>query len=223
MYNKTIPMIRLLISVTLLTIFGCNSTSVTHSGEVEATEYLGVKLTPISQQGNNAIKGTQYIDRTTYRLVIDGLVDEPLSLSYDDLLVLPQESRLTDLNCVERWYFTAKWSGPTLASIFERAKPKPGVTNVIFHTADAGGYTSLEYGYIIDKRTIIALRINDVTIPADRGFPFQVVAESKFGYKWAKWVTHIELTNDTTFRGYWEQRGYNNKADVEGPAFEPRS
>ncbi len=210
-----------MLSVALLSLFACSRT-VPPAGEVEATEYLGVKLTPIAQQGNNAIKGTQYIDRDAYRLVVDGLVEQSLSLTYDDLLALPAESRLTDLNCVEGWYFTAKWSGPALVSIFEKARPKPGVTTVIFHTVDAGGYSSLEYSYIRDKRIIIALRLNDVTIPADRGFPFQVVAESKFGYKWAKWVVRIELTDDTTFRGYWEQRGFNNSANVGGPAFEPR-
>ena len=64
--------------------------------------------------------------------------------------------------------------------------------------------------YISEKNIIIALKDNDVILPPDRGFPFQVVATGKFGYKWAKWVTRIELSSDTSFRGYWESRGYNN-------------
>jgi len=189
-------------------------------GETEATEYQGVKLTPIAKQPNNAIKGTQYIDRATYRLTVDGLVQTPLSLTYDDLLALPQESRLVKLNCVEGWSFTAKWTGPTLASIFDKAGVESGVTTVIFHTADdSAGFTSLDYQYIRDQNIIIALELNDVTLPAERGFPFQVVAEGKFGYKWAKWVTRIELSS-SSFSGYWESNGYNNNADINGPAFQ---
>jgi DMSO/TMAO reductase YedYZ molybdopterin-dependent catalytic subunit len=189
-------------------------------GETEATEYLGVKLTPISQQLNNAIKGTQYIDKDTYVLTVDGLVDNPLSLTYADLQALPQESRLVKLNCVEGWSFTAKWTGPTLASIFEQAGVQPDAKTVIFYTADdSAGFTSLDLQYILGNNTIIALKLNDVTLPADRGFPFQVVAEGKFGYKWAKWVQRIELSSED-FRGYWEREGYNNNADINGPAFQ---
>jgi DMSO/TMAO reductase YedYZ molybdopterin-dependent catalytic subunit len=189
-------------------------------GETEATEYLGVELTPISQQLNNAIKGTQYIDKDTYVLTVDGFVDNPLSLTYADLQALPQESRLVKLNCVEGWSFTAKWTGPTLASIFEKAGVQPDAKTVIFYTADdSSGFTSLDLDYILGNRTIIALELNDITLPADRGFPFQVVAEGKFGYKWAKWVQRIELSNEE-FRGYWEERGYNNNADINGPAFQ---
>ncbi len=134
------------------------------------------------------------------------------------MLAYPQEDRLMDLDCVEGWSFTAKWTGPTLNSIFAAAKVKPEALIAIFHTTDVPeGYSSLDLSYIRDNNIIIALKDNDITLTADRGFPFQVVAMSKFGYKWAKWITRIELSSDTTFRGYWESYGYNNNADVNGP------
>jgi DMSO/TMAO reductase YedYZ molybdopterin-dependent catalytic subunit len=188
--------------------------------ETEATEFQGVKLTPISNQGNNALAGTQHIDRATYKLTVDGLVDNPLSLSYDDLLAYPQISKLMDLDCVEGWNFTAKWTGPALMAMFKDAKVKPEALIAIFHTADVQeGYSSLELSYINEKNIIVGMKLNDVTLPDERGFPFQVVAESKFGYKWSKWITRIELSSDTNFRGYWEGYGYNNNADINGPAF----
>jgi DMSO/TMAO reductase YedYZ molybdopterin-dependent catalytic subunit len=188
--------------------------------ETEATEFQGVKLTPISEQRNNALSGTQHIDRATYKLTVDGLVDKPLSLSYNDLLAYPLISKLMDLDCVEGWNFTAKWTGPALMDIFKDAKVKPEALIVIFHTADVpDGYSSLTLSYINEKNIIIGMKLNDVTLPDDRGFPFQVVAESKFGYKWSKWVTRIELSSNTDFRGYWEGYGYNNDADIRGPAF----
>jgi len=195
--------------------------SATTPVEVEATEYQGVKLTPLRRQNNIALAGTQYIDRAAYRLTIDGLVDRPLSLTYDDLLALPQESRLMDLNCVEGWSFTAKWTGPLLSALFDRAGVKPEAKIVIFYSAAAPeGYSSLDRSYIYDNQIIIALKDNDVTLSPERGFPFQVAAMTKYGYKWAKWVNRIELSADADFLGYWESRGYNNNADDQGPAFE---
>ncbi len=227
--------IKLLVILTVLTLTvplilsACVSgvpitTSVPGIGvETEATEFQGKKLTPLGQQRNNALAGTQKIDKATYTLTVDGLVDKPLTLTYDDLLAYPQQDRLMDLDCVEGWNFTAKWTGPSLNAIFKDAGVKPEAKIVIFHTMDVStGYSSLELGYITDNDIIIALKDNDITLPADRGFPFQVVAMSKFGYKWAKWVTRIELSDNTSFKGYWEQAGYNNNADVTGPAFENR-
>lgn len=190
-------------------------------GEVEATEFQGTKLTPIKDQLNNALAETQVIDRDTYVLTVDGLVDNPLTLTYDQLLEYPQESWLMDLDCVEGWSFTAKWTGPQLNYIFNDAGVQSEAKIVIFYTADIPeGYSSLDLDYIRDNIIIIALKLNDVTLPYDRGFPFQVVAKEKFGYKWAKWITRMELSSNTDFRGYWESVGYNNNADVEGPPFE---
>jgi DMSO/TMAO reductase YedYZ molybdopterin-dependent catalytic subunit len=212
--------IRLIVAVVLaivllIPIATCSPSYTPPPGEVEATEFMGVQLTPISQQRNNALAGTQVIDKDTYQLVVDGLVDDALSLNYSDLLAYPQISVLADLVCVEGWRFTAKWTGPTLDSIFADAGVQSEAKIAIFYSTDSPvGYTSLELSYIQDNNITIALKDNDITLPASRGFPFQVVADGKWGYKWAKWVTRIELSSDTTFRGYWESRGYPNDADI---------
>ncbi len=191
------------------------------TGEVEATEFEGVQLTPIDQQRNNALAGTQVIDKDTYTLTVDGLVETPLSLSYADLQAYQQQSWLMDLDCVEGWSFTAKWTGPKLGEILADAGVEPEALIAIFYSADVPtGYTSLTLDYILQNDIILALKLNDITLPYSRGFPFQVVAKSKYGYKWAKWVTRIELSADTEFRGFWERGGYSNDAEVGGPAFE---
>ena len=194
-------------------------TYTTVPGEVEATEFQGVKLTAIKDQLNNALKGTQVINKDTYKLTVDGLVDHPLSLSYADLQAYPQISQLMDLNCVEGWNFTAKWTGPALSAIFKDAGVKPDAVIAIFYTADdPKGYTSLDLKYLNDNNIILGMKLNDNTLPPDRVFPFQVVANGKFGYNWAKWVTRIELSSNTNFRGYWESNGYNNDASINGPS-----
>lgn len=213
-------LISVLLAVSLFPAASCKPTFTPPPGEVEATEFQGVKLTPIKDQLNNALHDTQYIDRETYRLVVDGLVNRPLSLSYDDLSRYAQISKLMDLNCVEGWDFTAKWTGPALDAIFKDAGVKPEAKIAIFYTTELmEGYSSLYLSDIHDKNIIIALKLNDITLPPERGFPFQVVAESKFGYKWAKWITRIEVSDNTSFRGFWESAGYNNDADINGPAY----
>jgi len=195
-----------------------NSTP-TATGAVEATEFQGTKLTPIKDQLLNAIEGTQNIDPTTYSLTIDGLVNHPLTLSYADLEALPQISELGTLECVEGWSYTAEWTGPSLSAIFAQAGVQPGALIAIFNTADdPDGFTSLDLSYINSNNIIIALKDNGVTLPAANGFPVRVVAIGKYGYKWAKWVTGIEISSNTSFLGYWESNGYNNNGDVNGPA-----
>lgn len=190
----------------------------TYDNESENLSYEGKSLTPIAQQRNNAIEGTQYIDRESYRLQVNGLVEKPLNLTYEEIIELPQTSKVVDLNCVEGWSFTAKWTGVRMADLFEKAGDMENATTVIFYSAD-GYSTSLDKDYLLEKDIILAYRINDVTLPPDRGFPLQLVTEGKYGYKWAKWIERIELS-DSPYRGYWEKRGYNNMADVGGPELE---
>jgi DMSO/TMAO reductase YedYZ molybdopterin-dependent catalytic subunit len=222
--KKIITIILLIFALAVPLFFtacGINDSTKNSSGEIEATEFQGQRLTPIDRQRNNALAGTQIIDKDNYKLTVDGLVNKPLTLTYADLLAYPQEDRLMNLNCVEDWNFIAKWTGPSLSAIFADAGIKPEAKIAIFFTADdSNGYSSLDVSYILENDIIIALKNNDITLPPERGFPFQVVAMSKFGYKWAKWVTRIELSDNTNFKGFWESHGYNNNADINGPAFE---
>ncbi len=201
----------------LILISGCLSTQ-DIGNETEATEYMGIKLTPISEQGNNAIKGTQFIDRDAYRLKIDGMVERPANFTYDQIMTYPPTAKVVNLNCVEGWGFTAKWTGVSLKTLFDITGIKENATNVIFHSTD-GYSTSHDLDYLISNDIMLAYRINDLTLPPDRGFPLQLVAEGKYGYKWAKWIDHIELVN-SSYKGYWESRGYNNKGDFGGPPYE---
>jgi DMSO/TMAO reductase YedYZ molybdopterin-dependent catalytic subunit len=198
-------------------ISGCLSRQ-DDGNEIEASEYMGIKLTPISEQGNNAIKGTQFINKDAYRLQIDGMVERPANLTYVQITTYTPVSKVVTLNCVEGWSFTAKWTGVPVKTLLDGTGIKENATSVIFYSAD--GYSiSHDLAYLIDNNIMLAYRINDITLPQDRGFPLQLVAEGKYGYKWAKWIDHIELVN-SSYKGYWESRGYNNKGDFGGPPFE---
>jgi DMSO/TMAO reductase YedYZ molybdopterin-dependent catalytic subunit len=201
----------------LILISGCLSRQ-DDGNETEATEYMGIKLTPISEQGNNAIIGTRFIDKDSYRLQIDGMVERPANLTFDQITNYTPVSKVVNLNCVEGWSFTAKWTGVPVKTLLDGTGIKENATNVIFYSAD-GYSTSHDLKYLIDNNIMLAYRLNDIILPPDRGFPLQLVAESKYGYKWAKWIVHIELVN-SSYKGYWESRGYNNKGDFGVPPFE---
>jgi len=180
--------------------------------ENEVSEYQGIMLMPISSQGNNAIEGTQYIDKESYRLEISGLVNRSQNLSYEELLALPAYSEVVYMPCVEGWGFYAKWTGFRVTDMLNRSGLQPGADYVVFHTAE-GYSTGLPLDYLRDNAILMAYGLNDVTLPPERGFPLQLVAKGRYGYKWAKWITKIEVT-DREQRGYWETRGYSNSARV---------
>nr|WP_321498760.1 molybdopterin-dependent oxidoreductase [uncultured Methanolobus sp.] len=210
------------ILILVISVSGCTVDSQKGQQEYntsdEAVVFEGKELTPISEQRNNGIKGTQYIDQETYELRIYGMVDNPASFTYAELLSFPPVSRFVRMDCVEGWGFDAKWTGVTLNTLFNETGVNNSATTVIFYSAD-GYSTSLDYDYVVENDIMLAYELNDITLPADRGFPLQLVAESKYGYKWAKWITSIEVT-DEPYKGYWETAGYSNDAEVGGPAFE---
>ena len=172
---------------------------------------------PVSEQGNNAISGTQHLDKETLRLNVTGLVRKDLSFSYQDLLELPAYAEQAYMPCVEGWGFDAKWTGFRVSDLLNMSGLLPQASYVVFYSAD-GYSTGLPLDYLRENQILLAYGINDITLPAERGFPLQLVAKSRYGYKWAKWITSIEVV-DSEVRGYWESRGYSNSAKVGELAF----
>lgn len=180
----------------------------------EIREYRGRKLDSFDRSYDNSIKGPQKVDPVTYRLRVTGLVKTPLSLTLKEALAFPPVERAITLFCVEGWSEHLLFRGIRLIDLFKKAGVKPGAKTVIFRAAD--GYSSaLPYDFVVKNDILLAYSINGRTLDEARGFPFQVVAQEKLGYKWVKWVTSVELS-DKPFKGYWEQRGYSDEADVKG-------
>jgi DMSO/TMAO reductase YedYZ molybdopterin-dependent catalytic subunit len=201
----------LIVTFLMLVSTGLITASAVHA-EREIREYEGKRLDPFDRSYDNSIKGPQQVDIEKYRLEVTGLVQKPQSLTYQEVLALPNVKRAVTLHCVEGWQEHLLFEGVRLADVLALAKPKQGVRTVIFFAVD-GYSSSLDYGDVKRLDLMLAAKINGKVLDAKRGFPFQVVAESKLGYKWVKWVTRIELSKDP-YKGFWEQRGYDNEADV---------
>jgi len=207
----------LVAAITLGSGIGCDDTEILAPNEIR--EYEGVDLSSISAFRENSIKGPQEIDVESYTLGITGLVANPTSYTYDEVLNRHQHyKKVITLDCVEGWSVTILWEGLLVRDLLAEAEPLADAEVVIFHAYD-GYTTSLPLDYIMDNDILMAYKMNDVVLPPARGFPFQLVAESKWGYKWIKWITEIELSDDANYRGYWESRGYSNSADLDESFF----
>jgi len=183
-------------------------------GYVEIREYEGTDLSSINAFRENSIRGPQHIDTEDYRLTVTGLVNNELNYTYDEVINNHQLfKKVATLHCVEGWSVTILWEGILVKDLVEAAGVDPNATVVIFYAYD-GYSTSVPLEYIIDNNIMMAYKMNDVVLPPERGYPFQLVAESKWGYKWIKWITAIELSDNEDYRGFWESHGYPNDADL---------
>lgn len=211
--------LAILFSALLLALGGCPGDGEANGNgslePAEVREYQGEDLSSVKDFRENSIKGPQYVDIEKYQLEITGLIENPMSYSYDEVINGYQNyKKAVTLYCVEGWDATILWEGMLVSDLLAEAKPLPEAQVVIFHAYD-GYTTSLPLDYIIDNDILMAYKMNEIIMPPDRGFPFELVAESKWGYKWIKWVTTIELSDDVDYRGYWESRGFSSTADLD--------
>ncbi len=181
--------------------------------ENEIQEYSGARLDPAIGPRDNSISGVQHVKIDSYRLNIYGLVNTPKELRYEDVVALKANERKITLHCVEGWDATILWKGVLLKDLLDLAGIRPEATTLIFHAVD-GYTTSLPLKTVLDRQLILAYGANGLPLPDEMGFPFIVVAEDKLGYKWARWVSQIELSSDASYLGFWERSGYSNEADV---------
>lgn len=180
---------------------------------VEVKEYQGQQLSSVNDFRENSIKGTQNVDINTYRLEVTGMVANPQNYTYDQVKDFQNYKKVVKLDCVEGWSVNILWQGVLVKDILNEVKPLPQSNTIIFYAVD-GYSTSFPLEYIQNNRIMMAYKMNNATLPPERGFPFQLVAESKWGYKWIKWINKIELSDNPNYQGYWESRGYSNSGNL---------
>ena len=209
----------ILIAMSFTGIFqGCGPAEPSPLGTVEVRQYEGQDLSSASDFRENSIKGPQHVDPADYHLRVDGLVERPASYAYNEVLDnFASFNKVVRLRCVEGWSVDILWQGVRVGDLLAKARVQPEAKVIIFHAYD-GYTTSLPIEYIVDNDILMAYSMNGVTLPPERGYPFELVAESKWGYKWIKWITRIEVSDNTSYRGYWESLGFSNDGDVAKPS-----
>lgn len=165
----------------------------------------------------NSIRSGPEFDRATWRLTVDGLFRKPLTLTFDQLLELPNVEWTRDFYCVEGWGVGGVlWKGLTVRELMGRADIDPQATHLVFHSGD-GEYTdSLTLVEALRPDTLLAYEMNGRPLETTQGLPLRLVLPGNYGYKYVKWVTRVEAIapGPEGYKGYWENRGYPADAPI---------
>ncbi len=200
------------------------------TGDALAREFGEADMSPVFR-ANGSVRSDDPIYRAhlgtgfaDWRLRVGGLVRKPLELSLDALKALPQRSQITRHDCVEGWSAIGKWQGPKLSTILAAAGLLPEARYAIFHCADLlegkPYYESIDLIDAFHPQTILAWRMNDAPLSEAHGAPLRLRVERQLGYKQAKFVMRIDLTDTLSGifggkGGYWEDsRGYQWYAGI---------
>ncbi|QET04712.1 MULTISPECIES: molybdopterin-binding protein [Cupriavidus] len=204
------------------------------SGQKLAPEYRLADLSPVFRaNGTQAPDSDEYLRLSEngfadWRLKVEGLVQQPLSLTLADLKRLPSRTQITRHDCVEGWSAIGQWQGVALGRVLDLARLKPGARYVVFHCADeleasldGSGryYESIDLLDAYHPQTILAYAMNGKNLPVAHGAPLRLRVERQLGYKQAKYLMRIEVVSsfDALWGGrggYWEDRGYEWYAGI---------
>jgi DMSO/TMAO reductase YedYZ molybdopterin-dependent catalytic subunit len=159
-----------------------------------------------------------------WRLMVGGLVEQPLALSLADVRALPQRTQITRHDCVEGWSAIGEWTGPQLSALLDAARIREGANFILFRCADTlygnAYYESIDMVEAYHPQTIIAHALNGEPLPEKNGAPLRARIERQLGYKHAKYLTGIEAVAslDDIGRGkggFWEDlAGYQWYAGI---------
>jgi len=153
------------------------------------------------------------IDTSIYLLTVDGEVGNPVELSWNNVLQLPQTVSVSDFHCVEGWsVLDCRWEGVRFKDLASLAKPKPTAQAVTFECVD-NYTTSLFLSELEGDDVLLAYKLNGEDLEEGLGFPLRLIVPSKYAYKSALWVTRVRFTRGKEL-GFWERRGYSDSADV---------
>ncbi|MHA2175391.1 MAG: molybdopterin-dependent oxidoreductase [Candidatus Hodarchaeales archaeon] len=174
------------------------------------------EIIPITSNEEFFITSVDYFElrESTYRLEVVGNVRNPLNLTLDEIKELPVSSEIVRLTCIAykngatSMTGVANWTGVKLSEVLILAQINLDTAfDVIFRTSDhsLNGYsTSLTVEEAFWDDVILAYEMNGVPLPIDHGFPIRLVCPRFFGYKWIKWLTHINVSS-SDYLGYWER------------------
>lgn len=162
------------------------------------------------------------IDPETWRLVIDGMVDQRVEMSFQDILDMGLDEYAITLTCVSNevggeLVGNAKWLGVPLRDVLKKAGVKSGADMVLSRSVD--GYTaSTPLAALTDDNldAILAVAMNGEPLPLEHGFPVRMVVPGLYGYVSAtKWLTELKVTTFADDEAYWTPRGYSAEAPIK--------
>jgi DMSO/TMAO reductase YedYZ molybdopterin-dependent catalytic subunit len=161
------------------------------------------------------------VDTSSWRLVVDGDVEHPFTLSFTDLLALPMVEKDITLNCVSNpvggpYVSSARWLGVRVRDLLERAGVRGGVDQVLSTSTDGMTISTPITALTDDRDAMVAVGIDGRPLPAERGFPARLLTPGLYGYVGAtKWLTRLRATSYAEREAYWTKRGWAARAEVK--------
>jgi DMSO/TMAO reductase YedYZ molybdopterin-dependent catalytic subunit len=151
-------------------------------------------------------------DPKTWDFVVEGLVENPVRLSFDEFLKLPKVVSVSDFHCVTGWSkLNNRWEGVLFKTVVDLVKPLKGAKHVTI-VAEGDYTTSLPLSELLGDDVLLAYEFEGKLLEPVHGGPLRLVVPKKYAYKSAKWVRKLRFTKEQEL-GYWEQRGYSDTAD----------
>jgi DMSO/TMAO reductase YedYZ molybdopterin-dependent catalytic subunit len=172
------------------TILTYKDLSVLADGDPATIDNSKFPITPVEYLG---ITGNPpEVNTATYTLLVDGLVDTPLALSYDSLLEYPAVSETVLLICPGVFVNNAEWTGIAMKSLLTEAGIKSDASEVVFHAMD-GYLLTFPLQEVRKDGVFLAYAVNGQVLPKEHGFPIRLVMKGKYGSDWEKWVNRVEI------------------------------
>jgi DMSO/TMAO reductase YedYZ molybdopterin-dependent catalytic subunit len=152
------------------------------------------------------------VDLARWDFRVFGEVDEPLTLTYDELRALPNSELTADIHCVTRWSrFDTRFRGVHWRELANVVQPRPGARFVVAH-AEQGFTSNVPLTALEAPDSLIAWEADGEPLAPEHGWPLRLVVASRYFWKSAKWLRGLELLT-TDQPGFWERYGYHNEAD----------
>ncbi len=153
-------------------------------------------------------------DPATYRLTVAGAVENQLSLTWDEVMQLPQDTQTTDFHCVTGWTVGGvHWQGVRLQHLWDMAKPTAEAKFANFISMEQPYVDTLSFKQTLLPEVMLAHSMGGQPLSRAHGAPMRLVIPEMYGYKNVKWLTRIDLVPSLN-PGFWEQRGYDVDAWV---------
>lgn len=133
---------------------------------------------------------------SNWRLMVDGLVKRPLSLSLADLRAMPASSQITALQCEEGWSYIAEWTGVPLARVLEAAGAQPQARYVVYRSLQPDWWDSLDIDEARHGQTLLAYGMNQGDLPVPFGGPLRMRVPRQLGYKSVKYLVGLTVTDN---------------------------
>ena len=145
---------------------------------------------------NDAFKRLQAGGFRDWRLVVDGTVARPMSLSLADLKGLGLHNQITEVACEEGWSYIAEWIGTPLSAVLREAGVLPQTRYIVYNSIEEGMWESIDMQDAGDPHTLLTMGMNDGDLPVPFGGPLRLRLPRQLGYKSLKYVNRITATDN---------------------------